>query len=81
MRLRRQIRLENKPNSSRRTPFLEIIYGFLDLTFMHTGTYPNKIKALIRCYVIGLKSGGIDLVLYADLGAKFSKLKSRYLYY
>jgi hypothetical protein len=31
---------------------------------MHTGTYPDKIEGLVRCYVMYLKEGGIDPVSY-----------------
>lgn len=41
---------------------------------MHTGTNPNKIEALMRCYVMGLKEGGIDLVSY---GRKERELHSQ----
>jgi hypothetical protein len=58
------IRVDHSPILSRRTPFLELIHGFLHLTSTHIGTSPNLIQELVRFYLTILKEGGIDLCLY-----------------
>ncbi|KAF4629247.1 hypothetical protein G7Y89_g8899 [Cudoniella acicularis] len=58
------IRVDHSRTPSRRTPFLEIIHGFLQLSPMHVGTSPRRIEGLITFYLTILKKSGIDLCVY-----------------
>jgi hypothetical protein len=60
------IRVDHSPIPSRRTPFLEVIHGFLHLKPTHIGTSPDIIEGLVRVYLTMLEKAGIDLCLYGQ---------------
>ena len=48
----------------RRSPFLEILHGFLNRYWGHVGTTPEKIQKAVNLYPYVLQTSGIDLVNY-----------------
>jgi hypothetical protein len=50
----------------RRSPFLEILHGFLNRYWGHVGTTPEKIQKAVNLYPYVLQTSGIDLVNYGE---------------
>jgi hypothetical protein len=71
------IRCDNESMSNRRrTPFLEVIYGFLNRCWVHVGTTSEGIEKVVQRYLHVLHNSGIDIVSH---GQKEKKLHDKTL--
>ncbi|CZR68075.1 uncharacterized protein PAC_17974 [Phialocephala subalpina] len=59
------IRFDRESNS-RRTPFLEVIHGFLYPGSLRTEPAPPVIEAVMRIYLLVLAQSGIDILSYGQ---------------